>query len=47
MDQKQYLEVATQKNIVTAVLAALRRMPAIEGAMPESFGDMATGFQRA
>ena len=44
---KQYPEVATQKNIVTAVLAALRPMPAIEGPMPESFGDMATGFQTA
>ena len=45
--KKQYPEVATQKNIVTAVLAALRRMPATEGPMPESFGNTATGFQTA
>ncbi|DBB00942.1 TPA: hypothetical protein ACH3X1_000856 [Trebouxia sp. C0004] len=28
--KKQYPEVATQKNMVTAVLAALRRMPAMK-----------------
>ncbi|DBA83636.1 TPA: hypothetical protein ACH3X1_006195 [Trebouxia sp. C0004] len=28
--KKQYPEVATQKNVVTAVLAALRRMPAMK-----------------
>jgi len=27
--KKQYPEIATQKNLVTAVLAALKRMPAM------------------
>ena len=34
--KQQYSEVATQKNVVTTVLAALRRMPAVKNQSPQA-----------